>query len=71
MKLYKLINELGDYWVIANDPTEAEKKLMKVLDDGEGYGFTSKRIVKQIHLVAEEIIVSESPFHLTGKFLLT
>jgi hypothetical protein len=69
MKLYRLVNGLGDYWVIANDPTEAENKLKEVLDAGD-YGFSSKRIVKEIHLVAEEITKDKSSYNLTNRFLL-
>lgn len=72
--LYKLTNELGDYFVIAESSTEAETKLLRVLDAGEGYGFSKKRKVKLITVVAEEITAQNSigfPYDLCDKFLLT
>ncbi len=69
MKLYRLINQLGTYWVIASDPTNAEKKLMKVLDAGDGYGFSSRRTVTEIHLIADEI--TGPGIGLCEKYLLT
>ncbi len=65
MKLYKLTTGLGDYWVIANDPTQAEHKLTTILDVAD-YGLTKKRIVTQINLIADEI---KDEF-LTDKFLI-
>ena len=41
-KLYKLVNGIGIYWVIAKDPTEAENKLISILNDAD-YGLNSKR----------------------------
>ena len=74
MNLYKLINEIGIYWVVADDPTSAEKKLMSVLNAGDGYGFSGKRKVMEIHLIAEQITENPRslsfPFSLTNKFLL-
>jgi len=69
MKLYKLSTGLGDYWVIAKDPTSAENKLMKILDD-EDYGFASGRTVTVLTLIAESIDLDKKPFHMTGKFLV-
>lgn len=55
MKLFRLETVgLGDYWVIANDPTEAEIALGKILD-GSNYGFYEKRTVKTINYIAESI----------------
>lgn len=67
LKLYKLINRIGTYWVIAEDPTSAEKKLMALLNKAD-YGITKNRVVTEIHLVAEAIY--ESPFGLTDRFLV-
>ena len=72
--LYKISNGLGDYYVIANDPTEANNKLKEVLDAGQGYGFSSNRKTKSIIPVAEEIEKSSStmsPYDLTERYLLT
>ena len=52
-KLYKLVNGIGIYWVIAKDPTEAENKLMSILNDTD-YGLSSKRVVTEIHFIADE-----------------
>jgi len=56
MKLYKLINKIGTYWVVAKDPTEAESKLMKLLEAGDGYGFSGDRVVREIHFIADQVI---------------
>ena len=73
MRLYKLINGLGEYYVIANDPTEAEQKLKTVLDAGNGYGFERKRKVTGIDIIADEITKDGSvmfPYDMTDNFLL-
>lgn len=66
-KLYRLVNGIGDYWVIAKDPTEAEDKLMLALNAAD-YGFTKDRVVKEIHLIADEIYGGS--FGVSGKFLV-
>lgn len=75
MKLYRLITHLGNYWVIAEDPTKAELKLKTVLDAGQGYGFSEDRIVREIHFIADQIThdprSKSSPYELTKRFLLT
>ena len=43
---------LGQFHVIANDPTEAEKALIKIFDD-QDYGFRSDRRVIDIKWLAE------------------
>lgn len=65
MKLYKIENGIGTYWVIAEHPTEAEQKLKSILDKND-YGFTDRREALSITIVAEAI---ENEF-LTGKFLV-
>jgi hypothetical protein len=67
-KLYKLVNGIGTYWVIAKDPTDAETKLMALLDAGSGYGYSSNRKVTEIYLIAEEIY--SPPTGLSGRFLV-
>lgn len=52
MKLYKIENGFGDYWVVAEHPTQAEEKLLKYLNDAD-YGFSEKRQPKTITLIAE------------------
>ena len=54
MNLYLLTNELGDWYVIAEDPTSAQRDLESRLDL-EDYGFRKKRKVTQIELLAEEL----------------
>lgn len=66
MKLYKLINDLGIWWTIANDPKEAEDKVMKILTAAD-YGFDQQRKVTEIHIIAES--VDDTRF-ITGKFLI-
>ena len=65
MKLYKLTTGLGDYFVIANDPTEAEHKLSKLLNEND-YGYSRNRRVTKFEVLAEE---ADNRF-LTGKFLV-
>lgn len=56
MKLYRLTTKgLGDYWVVAKDPTDAETKLKHILDSKD-YGFTDGRKVTTIEVIAEEIV---------------
>ena len=43
---------LGQFHVIANDPTEAEKALIKIFDD-QDYGFRGDRRVIDIKWLAE------------------
>lgn len=53
MKLYRLTNEIDVWYVIAEHPTEAEEKLVKHLNEAD-YGFTDKRKVSRIELLATE-----------------
>lgn len=66
MNLYKLTNGLGDYWVVSTDPTAAQDRLHQVLEYGD-YGFRDERKVKNVELIAEEIV---SHTFITGKHLL-
>lgn len=66
-KLYRLENGIGSYWVIAKDPTDAESKLMNILNTSD-YGFSKDRIVKEIHLIADEIY--EGSIGIGGRFLV-
>jgi len=66
-KLYKLVNGIGTYWVIAKDPTDAENKLIAALNMAE-YGFHKNRVAKEIHLIADEIY--EGSFGISDKFLI-
>lgn len=65
-KLYKLVNGIGDYWVIAKDPTEAEFKLNEMLTKAE-YGNYKERVVTEIHIVANEMY---SGIGISQKFLI-
>jgi hypothetical protein len=65
MKLYRLETGIGTYWVVAEHPTDAEKKLMHVLNENN-YGFHKDRTVTRIDVIAEQI---NSNF-ITGKFLI-
>jgi|GEM_PF-6915705 len=66
-KLYKLVNRIGTYWVIAKDPTDAETKLALLLNNAD-YGTTETRIVREIHFIADE--VGDGSFGVSGKFLV-
>ena len=46
---------LGQYYIIANDPTEAENALMKIFNDQE-YGFETDRRVMKIEWLAASFI---------------
>lgn len=65
MKLYKITNGIGVYWVVAEHPTEACEKLELILGK-YNYGFGVDRKPKTIEVIAEEI---KDQF-LTGKFLV-
>lgn len=64
MTLYKIENGIGTYWVVAEDLTEADEKLTKVLDYAD-YGFIAQRKTITITVIAEEV-----EDNLTGKFLV-
>ena len=65
MKLYRIENGLGTYWVVAEHPTEAEQKLKSLLDKND-YGFSDKRKATAITIIAEAI----EDNYLTNKFLV-
>ena len=64
--LYRLATRLGDYWVSASHPTEAQDKLVNILDV-DNYGLSKDRKVTTIELIAEGI---EDNGILTGKFFI-
>lgn len=65
MKLYGLTTGIGYYYVVANDPTEAELKLLNLLNEND-YGYSRNREVTRIDLLAKEA----DNRYLTGKFLV-
>lgn len=65
MKLYKLKTQVGEFLVVANHPTEAEQKLMKVLNDTD-YGYSRQREVTNIEVMGIEI----TDKFITGKNLI-
>ena len=71
MNLYLLENELGDWYVIAKDPTAAQKDLESRLDLEE-YGFREERAVKNIKLLATELTsgLNQKWFFSSGNNLL-
>jgi hypothetical protein len=55
MKLYLLKTNLhNDFYIVANDPTEAETMLMELLNHAD-YGFSKDRTVKTITVVDDEL----------------
>lgn len=70
-KLYKLTNKLGDYYIIAEHPTEAQDKLETCLKQAD-YSFDSHRKVYNIELIAEEVIpaLNQKYFFSDGNNLL-
>lgn len=65
MKLYKLTTELGEYLVVAAHPTEAEEKLIAVLNKND-YGSYKQRDVTKHELIGIEI----TDKFMTGKNLI-
>ena len=65
MKLFKIENGIGIYWVVAEHPTQAEEKLKAILDAND-YGFSDKRKVVTITVIAEFVENN----YLTKKFLI-
>lgn len=51
MKLYRVTNKLGDWYVIAEHPTQAANKLVDALNTRD-YGFSSQRSATNIELIA-------------------
>lgn len=74
MNLYLLTNKIGKYYVAASDPSQAQNKLLELLNSGPGYGFKDDRKVTNIELLAEGIINDADPSpvncDLTNRFLL-
>jgi len=55
MKLFLLTTDgLGDYYIIAETPNDAEKILEIQLNEAD-YGFNSGRIVRNIKIITNEI----------------
>lgn len=55
MKLYLLTTSgLGDFYLVAKSPNDAESKLSTLLDKAD-YGFREKRKVENIRLLSEEV----------------
>lgn len=55
MKLYLLTTEgFKDFYVVAENSDEAEKRLGKLLCDAD-YGYTNKRRVVNIKVLSEEV----------------
>jgi len=54
MNLYLLTNGMGDYYVVGSDPTHAQERLEKTLNECD-YGFTRERKVATIRLLTSEI----------------
>lgn len=54
MKLYKLTNKLGSYYVVATDPTSAAVRLFSLLSEAD-YGFYEERKVSHIEVIADEL----------------
>jgi len=60
MKLYKIeTKNLGEHWVIAQHPTEAEQKLTEALNKSY-HGFMYQRRASVITVIAEAIVEGEA-----------
>jgi hypothetical protein len=62
--LYKVSNRLGNFYVIASDPTAAQTKLETKLDKHD-HGFSKDRKVIDIYLVAEQ--TTDDTFAFSGE----
>jgi len=72
MKLYLLSTQgLGDFYLVAKSPNDAEAKLKGLLDLAD-YGFSDKRKVDNIKLLAEELgeFPEAKPFFSSGNRLI-
>jgi hypothetical protein len=67
MKLYKVTNGIGDWWIVAKHPTEAEEKITNHVNKAD-YGFRKDRQVTNIELIATE---AEDERFITNHFLMT
>jgi hypothetical protein len=75
MNLYLCSNQIGDYYVIAEDPTSAQIKLERLLGgggvEGSGYGLSFERKVENIKLLAIAITFDKDKRpEFTGKYLI-
>jgi len=68
-RLYKLsTNGLGDFYVVAPHPTEAEEKLTQLLESTD-YGFSKDRVIVNIELITKEIVIGfNNEPHLSDEF---
>lgn len=60
---------LGDFFVLANNPTEAQESLLEVLGAGK-YGFSDDRIVINIKWITETLrpsLMGENTYNLSNK----
>jgi hypothetical protein len=71
LNLYRLHNGLGDWYVVAEDPTVAQKDLEGRLNLQE-YGFSNERKTTRIDLLARELGpgLNEKWFFCSGDNLL-
>lgn len=71
MNLYLLTTRgLGEFYMVANDPTEAEGRLQELLARAD-YGIRDKRQVINIQWLATEIgTFREKPFFSSGNKLI-
>jgi len=70
--LYKLTNGIGNYYVVAPDPTTAVKKLEGKLNEA-CFGWSGNRIVHTISVVAKEIenrLDGKPEFHADNNLIL-
>ena len=66
MNLYRCTNKIGNWWVVATHPTEAQMIIEKHLDNCD-YGFRDSRKVTQIDFIAS---MADDDRFITGHFLL-
>lgn len=68
MKLY-LVSTVGfgDYYIIANDPTSAENKILSILNESD-YGFSSERGVIKHNDKWVSAIYKDNIMHYLGVF---
>lgn len=70
-KLYYITTGVGEYYVVASNPLQAEKKLTEALELSD-IGFDKDREAKEIKLLAKQIVpgLKQKYFFASGDTLL-
>lgn len=66
MNLYKITNEIGEFYCVAKDYGEAQLRVESFLDKEE-YSFSAKRKTLRIELIATESLENDFPILIPNK----